>query len=274
MKKFIICFVLIASVLALTACLTNGGPSVDQCWAAKETLVYSVYDASKGGAKVGDATFDLITKENFTEEDKAAQKDADTKVVSTFNIGDKVTTTTYYAKNYRPLSLKRVYTDASEPKNDYTLTAHHDGKNYVYDLSYPNAAEKSKNGKINVGSTGYSDNEFMYYYMRCYDLASTAPAAFTVADPFTDSAVKLACSIGAKNVTINAETTKLNAVSCIEVNVRRSETPVGGGLSVYYLPKTKEYTYGQGSMIKSSGFPVKIVENNLSFILRDFTPTV
>ena len=131
----------------------------------------------------------------------------------------------------------------------------------------------SESGKLNVGASGYTDNEFLYFFIRCYDLSSSAPSSINVADPFSDSVVKLSCSIAAQNAVVNTETS-LNATACYKVNVSRTQTPIGGGLSVYYLPKTAELTFGQGSIIKSCGFPTRIEENNISFVLRDFSPNV
>lgn len=278
MKKTLIgivsCVLLLVCGFALTGCMNqSSGPTVDQSWADHETLSYSVYDSNKGNAKVGDATFELVTLKYFTEEEKAAHGNADTKLTSVYNIGNATTSTVFYAKIYRTLSITREYTDFDAPENNYTLQARHDDKYYVYDLTYPNDASRNKSGKLNVGASGYTDNEFLYFFIRCYDLSSSAPSSINVADPFSDSVVKLSCSIAAQNAVVNTETS-LNATACYKVNVSRTQTPIGGGLSVYYLPKTAELTFGQGSIIKSCGFPTRIEENNISFVLRDFSPNV
>lgn len=266
MKKFIVSVLMIAVAVVFVSC-TGGGTTVDQSWARNESLSYSVYDSDKGGAKVGDASF--VTTTVLSDEDKAAESKADTKMTSTLRIGESTRVTVFYAKIYNVLSLTSKYTDGTDPKADYELTAHHDGKNYVYSLKYPNAPEKNKDGKLNVGKSGYTDAEFLYFYVRCYDI-SAVPSSIKIADPFTDTVTTVSCKATASNASVATESA-LGTVICNKVEINRSETPVGRGISIYYLPETKEYTYGEGSMIKSVCFPTKIVENNISFVLNDFS---
>ena len=277
MKKAVISIVLIVFVLgavfSLTGCSLSqsSGPTVDQCWADRETLAYSVYDSNKGGAKVGNATMSIITSRFFTEEEKEAHAGADTKMTSVVTVGSQTTSTEFYGKIYRTVSLKKEYVNADAPEQNYVLNARHEDKNYVYELTYPNAPEKNKTGKLNVGSTGYTDNEFLYYYIRCYDLSSTTPSSIKVADPFTDTVVTLNTLVRTTMDTVATEAPAIGSVMCYYVNVCRSETPVGDVIIADFLPKTKEFTYGEGTIIKSSGFPTKIVENNLQYVLNGFS---
>lgn len=259
---------MIAVAVVFVSC-TGGGTTVDQSWARNESLSYSVYDSDKGGAKVGDASF--VTTTVLSDEDKAAESKADTKMTSTLRIGESTRVTVFYAKIYNVLSLTSKYTDGTDPKADYELTAHHDGKNYVYTLKYPNAPEKNKEGKLNVGTKGYTDAEFLYFYVRCFDI-NAVPSSVKVADPFTDTVTTLTCSATANNASIATESS-LGTVICNKVEINRKDSPVGRGIAVYFLPETKEYTFGEGSMIKSVSHPTKIVENNISFVLNDFSPT-
>lgn len=268
MKKFIVSILLIAVAAIFVSC-SGGGTTVDQSWAKNETLSYSVYDADKGGAKVGDASF--VTTTALSEDDKKVSSAADTKMTSTLNIGATTKVTVFYAKIYNVLKLSSKYTDGENSKNDYELNAEHDGKNYVYTLKYPNAPEKNKEGKLNVGTKGYTDAEFLYFYVRCFDI-NAVPSSVKVADPFTDTVTTLTCSATANNASIATESS-LGTVICNKVEINRKDSPVGRGISVYFLPETKEYTFGEGSMIKSVSHPTKIVENNISFVLNGFSPT-
>jgi hypothetical protein len=268
MKKILLVILAAAlSLLSLTACNSNTN-TVDQSWADAETLTYSMYDSSVGSEKIGGAVMSITT--NLTEADKTACPDADTKLTADVTrTGVCLLSTVYYAKGYRVLTLTRTYTDLADDANSYILKATHSGKNYRYSLSYPGASQKNKSGSINVGSTGYTDNEFLYYYIRCYAIGSV-PSSIKVADPFTDTAVKLTTSYKSDAATVTSDTDKLGSVVCNSVSISKSSSPVGNGITVYYLPDTSTYSYGDHTVIKSVKFPVKIVENNISYVLGDF----
>ena len=267
-KIILLCLMTAVITFGLAAC-SGGGTTIDQSWAANETLEYNITDSDKGNAVVGNASFVTTTK--LSEEDKTASPDADTKMTATVKIGNITRVTVYYAKIYKVLKLISTYTDTDNPENNYVLNAYHDDKNYVYKLEYPSAKNKNKEGKLNVGESGYSDGEFLYFYIRCHDI-SAVPSSIKVADPFTDTVTTLTCTAEANNASV-ATSTELGTVTCDKVNVNRADTPVGRGISVYFLPETKDYTYGEGSMIKSVCFPTKIVENNLIFTLSNFSAT-
>lgn len=270
-KISVIIFVLLALALPLAFVACNGSTStVDQSWAKNETIEYVVTDSSKENATVGEAKF--VTTTDLSAEDKEKEPGANTKMTATVRVGNKTKISVYYADIYNVISLTTEYTDATDAKNDYKLEAKHDGKNYVYTLTYPSDGTKNKSGKINVGKSGYTDGEFLYNYVRCYS-PSAVPTSIKIADPFTDEAVKLTCTYVTDKATVDTKST-LGSVQCNMISVTRAESPVGKGISVYYLPKDAEgrFSYGEGSIIKSVRHPVMIVENNLVFTLKDFEP--
>ena len=267
-KVFLTIAIVLITIFTLSAC-TGGGPTVDQSWASNETLTYSMYDSlvNNGTTKVGSVS--IVTTTNLTQEEKDKVSKADTKVIIEIN-KDNVCSikTTYYTRVQNVLSLTREYDDLVDDNNDYTLSARHDDKNYVYDLTYTDTA-KNKSGKINVGSSNYTDNEFLYFYIRCYD-AESVPSSIKIADPFNDTSYELSCSYTSGAETIATET-ELGSVICNEITINRAESPVGTGIVAYYLPEKDEYKYGDYALIKSVKFPTKIVENNVSYVLNGFS---
>ena len=275
MKKAIIvavCVVVAISALLFSAC-TGGGVTVDQAWASNESLSYSMYDSEVNGGTTKVGSVNMVTTTNLTADEKGAYPKADTKVtVSLTRDGVCTLDTTFYTRVQNVISLKRTYVDLQNCENDYVLNARHDGKNYVYDITYPSASDKNASGKINVGNANYTDNEFIYFYIRCYDVASV-PSSIKIADPFNNTAYEVGCTYQSDSATVTVETDKFgtNVISANSVTVSRNENPVGSGLTVYYLPEKSDYSYGGLSLIKSVKLPVKIVENNISYVLNDFS---
>ena len=266
-KFILIVAVILLGVFALTAC-NNSGPTVNQRWADAESISFSIYDKNQSDREVGTATIATTTK--LTQEEKDAVSGADTRVNISVTIDNVTTESVYYSHIYDVLTVKKVYTDADHPENNYDLTAKHSDKYYEYTLTYPNATDKNKSGKLNVGTSGYTDGEFLYMYVRCHD-TSALPSSIKVADPFTDEVTTLACSLVSSKSPVNTQSS-LGTVNCNEISIHRSSTPIGGDIRAYYLPLS-EGTYGTGTIIKSSCFPVKIVENNLTYVLNGFEPS-
>ena len=100
-----------------------------------------------------------------------------------------------------------------------------------------------------------------------------SPLSINVADPFTDSVVKLKCTYVSNAATVPTKSS-LGSVKCNMINITRAESPIGKGISVCYLPKDAEgqFSFGEGSIIKSVRHPVLIAENELVFTLKDFEP--
>lgn len=266
-KATLIVFVVIVAVLGvilLTSC-NNSTTTVKQRWADAESVSFNVYE---GDLQVGNATFTTTTK--LTDEEKQAVSGADTRVTVSSELNGTVTESVYYAHVYNILTVRKTFTNPSDPTQNYILEGEHDGKNFVYSLTYPNATDKNKSGKLNVGSSGYTDGEFLYMYVRCYE-TSALPSSIKVADPFHDEVITLSTALRSSNATVKTDSS-LHSVVCNEIAINRSGTPTGSGILAYYLPDSAG-TYGSGTIIKSSCFPVKIVENNLTYVLSAFEPS-
>ena len=264
MKKIFIIALLLLTCVFFAACSGNT-TTADQTWASTETLSFSVYDTERGAGNVpvGEATFSTTTI--LTAEEKASG--ADTKVTAVVTVDTQTTTTIFYAKVYNVLSLKRTFVDTEDASANYILEGRHKDKNFIYETTY--ADNRKESGKIKVGSSNYTDFEFLYFYIRCYD-PSSLPSV-TVPDLATGEAVALTCSRTATAVTVKTETELNTTGNCYEVAINRKSTPVGSPSYVYYL-SDEAFSAGEGSMIKSTRLPVKIVENNVSFVLKDYNP--
>lgn len=256
---------ILASVFAFTAC-SSSGSTVDQSWSSQESMTFSI---TKNSEAIGTANFTLITDPYLTDEDYSIEPDANTKLVSTVAIGNTVTTTVFYAHVYTVLQYAKTYVDADHPENNYVLKGEHKGKYLEYDLTYENDASKNKSGKLKVGSSGYTDGEFLYLYIRCYDIGDLSTKV-KVANPMTNEVVELTCGLKRQDAAVKTETS-LHTVTCNEISIVRASTPVGSGISAYYLPDKSEYSYGS-DMISSKKFPVQIVENDITYTLTDFSP--
>ena len=282
MKKIAIIIFSVLSVVSLCACGSSSA-TAGQSWAHSEELLYEIYDDIQddgneaNDVSVGDARF--VTKSSIANDEKtdlpenirSYASSADTKVTTNITINEKYDiNTVYYSKVYRVLASVRRYHDVTDSSKDYVLTSYHEGKYYHYTLSYPNNDKiADKSGKLKVGSSGYTEYEFLYFYIRCNDVSSLQSSAKTV-NPFTDSVYSLTCQ-SAADASVTTKSS-LGTVACNTVTINNSDTPVGKGITVYYLPDKSPYnSYGDGSIIKSKKIPTKIVENNLTYTLKSFS---
>ncbi len=283
MKKILLITVIVlaslAMVLSLSACTgRNAKITVEPCWADNETLVYSIYDANNNVApKVGTLTIEL--KANIGDDAKTLQYNGEDKSYSSANVrvreslskgNDCLIETTVLASDYTVLATNKVYTDLRDANKSYTLQSYHDGSNYVYRIAYADGQVES--GKIKVGGSNYTDNEFLYYYVRCYKTDSV-PSKTKIGDPFSDQAIEVSCSNGG-TVTVPTEiqdTTKKihGAVSCNKVTISLTDTPKGSGITVFYMTDSDENAAGTYGLM-SRKFPAKIIENNISYVLNDY----
>ena len=284
MKKILIVIALIVvacvAFFGFSACTNrNTKITVDSCWANNESLVYTIHDSSvTANPAVGTLTIDLNA--NIGDADKNLAYGEDTRNYSsaTVRITEKLIKTsaceietTILAYDYTILATNKTFKDLNTADGDssYTLYSYHDGKNYVYTLKYADGTEKK--GKINVGSSNYTDNEFLYYYIRCYNVGSL-PSKTKVADPLSDSAVELACSsAGTFNVATECTDGVIGgAVQCNKVSISYSASPVGSSIDVYYVTDVTEHEVGDYGL-KSRKFPAKIIENNISYVLKSYS---
>ena len=281
MKKILLVTVVViaalAMVLSLSACNSrNAKITVEPCWADSETLIYTIYDSNNTVApNVGTLTVEL--KANIGDDAKTLLYGEEEKTYSSASVRVRESLskanvcqieTTILASDYTVLATNKVYTDLQNAADSYTLQSYHDGNNYVYRIVYGDGREDS--GKIKVGSSNYTDNEFLYYYVRCYKTDSV-PSKTKIADPFGDKAVEVACSNGGTvsvPTDIQDTTKKIHgAVSCNKVTISLTDVPKGSGITVYYMTDSEENTDGNYGLM-SRKFPAKIVENNVSYVLN------
>ncbi|MBO4538957.1 MAG: hypothetical protein J5781_01660, partial [Clostridia bacterium] len=249
MKKILLITVIVlaslAMVLSLSACNSrNAKITVEPCWADNETLVYSIYDANNNVApKVGTLTIELKAnvgddaKTLLYNEEERSYPSANVRVRESLSRENEFQIeTTILASDYTVLATNKVYTDlnTADGNDSYTLQSYHDGNNYVYRVFYADGRE-GKSGKIKVGSSNYTDNEFLYYYVRCYKTDSV-PSKTKIADPINNKAVEVSCSNGG-TVTVQTEiqdTAKKihGTVSCNKVTISLTDTPKGSGINV------------------------------------------
>ncbi len=268
MKKtisvLVIVLLLVGSVFALAAC-SNKDITVDKCWANNEKLTYAVLD---GDREVGSLDITL----DADPDDKTLPYGDETRTYSSANVrisetlvrsGEATVTTTILADNYTVLAVNKVYTDLSDNANSsYSLQSYHDGKNYVYTLQ---KGDQTVSEKLKVGASGYTDNEFLYYYIRCYNI-NAIPSSVKVADPIGNSVRELnATFIGETSVVTACP--EIGTATCNAIYITLKETPSGSGIYAYYLPDNDNYRYGD-FLIKSAKYPVKLVENNITYLLK------
>ncbi len=286
MKKILLVTVVVlaslAMALSLSACSgRNAKITVEPCWADSETLIYTIHDNDNTvTSAVGTLTVQLSA--NIGDEKKKLVYNGEEKTYSSASVCVRETLlqenvcqieTTILASDYNVLATNKVYTDKnlSDGDDSYTLESYHDGNNYVYRITYVDGRE-GKSGKIKVGSSNYTDNEFLYYYVRCYKTDSV-PSKTKIADPFSGKAVEVACSnVGSTTVRTEIEDVnkKINGtVNCNKVNIRLADTPTGRGIEVYYLTDDEANAAGTYGLM-SRKFPAKIVENNISYVLKDY----
>ncbi len=284
MKKFltILAVVIAACAMLLTFSSCNNRNTqitVDACWANSEQLTYNIYDNDRTPSPViGSLTIDLNA--DLKSEDKVLSYNGEDRTYSSATVriqeslkkdNDCEMAIEILTDDYTVLATNKVYTDLNTADGDgsYVLNSYHDGKNYVYTLKYADGTERS--GKLNVGSSNYTDNEFLYYYVRCYDVGSV-PSKTKIADPFEDKVYTLSCSnAGTANVRTDcpAGDTKVGgAVDCNKISISFASDPVGSSISAYYLPESTQFGY---YYLKSSKLPVKMVENNLAYVLSGYS---
>ncbi len=256
MKKFIVVIAIIAvSVLTLTACSGTVTPAA--AWADYETLVYDVLNAADN-AKLGEMT--IVTERSPADTTvNGKEYSADGKVTFTVKTADVEMTSVMLFTRYSVNAAYKTYTDLKNSENSYTVESRHSGKYYYYSL---NGAEEKR---LKVGTTGFTDSEFLYHYIRCYS-PSSPPTTIKIADPLTDSVMKVSCSaIGNGDVAVPYP--EVRNVSCTVISVSPADVPKGKSIQVYLTPDSSEY-YVEGLSISSSKkIPVKIVEDGIIYSL-------
>ncbi|MCR4661901.1 MAG: hypothetical protein K5765_07915 [Clostridia bacterium] len=266
MKKFkiILLSVLIVGVLfSFTACNFFGGTpnTVDQAWANYEKLTYNVYD---NDTNIG--TLILTMTNSLTEDEK--KNGETTKLTVNLDTKNHNVQSTYYGNIYNVISYTKTFTDKNDNKNNYEVEASHGGDYLYYTLTYPNNPSKNADDKKIKVKSPYSDGEYMYYFLRCYN----ATTSFQTVDVLTNTTHKF--STAAIKETVKTDFNSFGTVECSGYRIYLNETPSGASITVLYTPDSVAYKLSHSSSILSSvKFPTKIQENNIKYILKDASVT-
>ncbi|MGN1042636.1 MAG: hypothetical protein ACI4SK_04040 [Christensenellales bacterium] len=258
MKKIIGAIALSVLLCAVLIGCTSGN-TVSPAWADEETLVYSVVDTLTKEA-VGEMTVKNVRR----PDDKTlggASYDADGRTEIVAEIRGKRTEVVFLTKQYHVLAEEKTYTDET---GEHRLNSRHSGK-YAY-YSVDGGAEN----KINVGSSGYTESEYLYNYIRCYAL-TTPPTSVKIADYATGTAKTVTASAyGNTELPLPHPDGTKNA-SCVAIEISLSDTPSGKPIYVWFASDATENNVYGVSISPSKKFPVKIIENDLTYTLKSIS---
>lgn len=259
MKK-ILCVIVLAVIGCVVLAGCSSGTTVAPAWADEEVLTYTVKDTTTGETK-GSMTVTNIRRPEDKELNGKTYSAADNKTIIEVTMGEVATKSVFLTEQYTVLASQKTRTEGEQVT---TTSAYHSGKYYYY--SVDGGEEK----RIKTGSAAYADSEYIYSYIRCYELPTT-PSAITIADAATGTT---------KTVTTTATGTKDLSVpypagekmtQCTVVAISLSDTPQGSPIYAYYTPDEDDYTVRGKSINPSKKFPVKIIENNLTYELTSIT---
>ena len=257
MKKIVLLVLVIAALsVVLTACSGSATPST--AWADEETLEYQIINnltkENKGNMKV-------VTVRNPFDKTLGGKEysSADGKVTIDITLeGQSTVHTEILTTKYTVLATHKVYTDLVDTSKSYELNAYHSGKNYVYTL---NGGEEKK---LKTGSSGYTDSDYIYHYIRCYPLTSP-PSSIKVADPINNEVLTVSCSAYAStDITVPYPDGSKQA-ACTGTAVSLSSAPKGKSITVCFTPDSADYYMNGWSISPSKKIPVEIIENDLTY---------
>lgn len=259
MKKIFGAVALAVMICAvLTGCSSSS--TVAPAWADREELVYNVTDTN---TKETLGTMTVVNERR--PEDKTLNGktyDADGKTTVTVKMGETTINAVFLTSQYTVLASQKTRT---EGENETVTNAYHSGKYYYYSV---NGGEEKK---LKTGNTGYTDSEYLYNYIRCYDLSSTSPSSVKIADA-DNGTVK---TVTTTRVSVSSAAVPYPAgeksVDCYVVAVSLSDTPSGSAIYAWYTPDSDDYNLSGKSISPSKKFPVKIVENNITYTLTSMS---
>mgnify|MGYP004455087353 CR=1 FL=1 len=246
--------------LAILVCAVlvgcSGGSTVAPAWADREELVYNVTD-TKTGETLGTMT---VVNERRPEDKTLNGKtyDADGRTTVDVRMGEITVKTVFLTRQYEVIASQKTRT---EGENVTVTNTYHSGKYYYYSV---NGGEEKK---LKTGSTGYTDSEYIYNYIRCYDLSSTSPASVKIADAATGTVKTVTTQrVSVKKLAVPYPSGE-KEVDCYAVAVALSDTPSGSAIYAWYTPDSADYNLSGRSISPSKKFPVKMVENNITYTL-------
>lgn len=263
MKKLLLVCLLLIALVSMASC-TNNVATPTAAWAGIEVLSYDVNDAN--GQNLGTMSTTIRRKtEGFSS--SLEGKDypaADCRMEMLLDTTSYNITTTVLSKGLNTLAIKKIFVDKQNAENNYTAIGYREGKKLIYTL---NGVEK----KLTVGSSGYTDNEFLYMYLRCYAIQNV-PSSISVADLAGGTVTKVSASatLSAKAIETIPYPDGAKSAICHKINISLSDSPIGKGIEVYYTPDEATYNVnGFTYNATTKKIPVLIVENDVSYVLTN-----
>lgn len=262
MKKILTLVILILT-LSLTLAGCGGTTPPGSSWADKETLVYDVFN---GEQAVGTLTATLERDPEDTTIDGTEYSKATSKLTINYTFNDESINIESLLNDFTPLATSKV---VSTTNKEYTLNSYYKGKYYHYNLE--NNGNK-KSGRMKVKGE-VIDNDLLYTYLRCQNLENGLNKTLAIPDATTGSLQSYSANaVGTENILVpfpDGEKT----VAAYKIKISRTSSPIGESIFIYYSPNTTEATITGGltSLNDSRKIPLKIVENNMTYILKSIT---
>ncbi len=275
MKKiFLIITIIVCLTLTLVGC--SNTTEKGSAWANKETLVYDVIEKNADGSEkvIGTMTTSIEVLQG-EQTLNIAGSDTTTKYNLGTGTSGKRLTNTVYINGEKAMESQALITNWTSlasykyfsygEKNYSVSTRYEDG--YVY---YTKTVDGSSvEDYVNVGSTGYVDNEFIYTYLRIFsDLDTSMTQTVTTID--YDSMESASITISSKIADVPTFTFEGAERKCAEVTIQSSDSPVGLQTSVRYFTKDAYEKEPSGSSsYKSYRIPAEIIENNMIYRIKE-----
>ncbi len=270
MKKLLLIITIIATLtLTLVGCAST--PVAGRAWADYEVLTYDVIENNAvigsmtmtievlGGEQTltigGDTTtkYDLGSGSSGKRLTQTVTIDGKTVMNSQALVKDWTTVASYKLVDYATTS--------------YTVNTTYSGKTVSYTKSIGGA--EPINGTINVGNSGYIDNEFIYTYVRAYpQLDESMQKSITTID--YENMEKTSISISTTVENVEAITFEGEARACALMVMQHGGSPVGKSISARYFTR-EAYTKPSvtSSIYDSFRIPAEIIENNITYKLTN-----
>lgn len=274
MKKSVLAVILMAvfltSIVLLGGC-TQTAPVPGIAWARSETLTYEI--------KNGEETIGTLTVTSERLEAGEYKVERLRSEPFSMSAGTRVTKTAVDTDGKEILysqSLLNGFTSLASYKKvefqdkAYEQKVYHEGKHFYY-------SQNGEEFRRIKAKSGYADNELLYNIIRCYDIGAGYSASYDVLLPQSGSLEKVAVSVST-STTANFDlsytdrngTPATKAVNCLTAVFGKSDTPSGKPITVWYSPQDFQLL---GSIStpnnKSLYLPVKIIENDLTYILTN-----
>ncbi len=254
MKKILgVLAVCVLTCVLLLGC--TGASTIAPAWADEETLTYKITN-SKSNETVGSMTVRNIRR----PDDKTLngkEYNADGKTVIDITLGEKTVKVTFLTKQYTVLAEEKII---KEGEKETKINAYHSGKNAFYTI------DGGEEKKIKTGNTGYTESEYLYNYIRCYALP-TVPGVVKIADYLTGTTKTVNCSAYASAELSVPYPDGEKKKQCTVIAVSLADTPTGEAIYVWYTPDDESSNVSGVSISPSKKFPVKIVENDLTYTM-------